>query len=67
MENEKALIPQLNKQTSELFKNFSKSILELINNEHFIKDASILVGIIVVAILIYVFDKYSFFTVLKFS
>ena len=61
MENNDALIPRLKAQTSELFKNFSKSITELINNEDFMKNTSIVVGIIVVAILIYVFDKYPNF------
>lgn len=61
MDNKDALIPRLKVQSSEFFEKFSKSITELINNENFIQDTSILVGIIVVAILIYVFDKYPNF------
>jgi hypothetical protein len=61
MDNKDALIPRLKVQSREFFEKFSESITELINNEHFIKDTSILVGIIATAIIIYVFDKYPNF------
>lgn len=61
MDNKNALIPRLKVQGTEFFEKFSESITKLINSENFMQDTSILVGIIVVAILIYVFDKYPNF------
>ena len=60
MDNE-ALIPKLKKNTSELFEKFSGFIKHIFTNDKFIQDTSILVGIIVITILIYVFDKYPNF------
>lgn len=60
MDNE-ALIPKLKKNTSELFENFSGLVKHIFTNDKFMKDTMILVGIIVITILIYVFDKYPNF------
>ena len=60
MDNQ-ALIPRLKKYTSEIFKKFSEFIRDMTKKEEFLTDTRILVGIIMMTIFIYVFDKYPNF------
>lgn len=60
MENE-ALIPSLKKHTSELFTNFSELMKGIIKTDDFIKNTSIMVGVIIIAIILYIFNKYPNF------